>query len=81
MDAPRKEYVARINRVMDHIDDNLGGPLTLPERAAIQLVADLGRPITTIALECGFSGSAPFARAFRDASCTGRSSRVRGPRP
>lgn len=101
MDAPRRVYVARINRVMDHIDDNLGGPLTLPElaavagfspfhfhrifgamvgetlgqyirrlrleRAALQLVADPGKPITTIALECGFSGSAPFARAFRDA--------------
>ncbi len=101
MEAPRREYVARINRVMDHIDDNLGGPLTLTElagvagfssfyfhrifgamvgetvgqyirrlhveRAALQLVADPGKPITTVALECGFSGSAPFARAFRDA--------------
>jgi AraC family transcriptional regulator len=100
MNAPRAEYVARINRVMDYIDDNLGRPLTLAElasvagfspfyfhrifgamvgetlnqyirrlrveRAALQLVADPRRPITTIALECGFSGSAPFARAFRD---------------
>jgi AraC family transcriptional regulator len=97
---PRAEYVARINRVMDHIDEHLGEPMTLTElagvaafspfhfhrvfgamvgetpgqyirrlrveRAAQQLVADPQKPITTIALDCGFSGSAPFARAFRD---------------
>lgn len=118
MDAPRTEYIARINRVMDHIDENLGGSLTLPElagvagfspfhfhcifsamvgetlshyvrrlrveRAALQLVADPRRPITAIALECGFSGSAPFARAFRDtfgvsASEWRRSRAARGP--
>lgn len=35
------------------------------ERAAAVLVAHPSMPITQIALECGFSGSAPFARAFR----------------
>ena len=37
------------------------------ERAAQQLAANPCKSITTIALDCGFSGSAPFARAFRDA--------------
>lgn len=35
MNAPRTEYIARINRVMDHIDENLGGSLTLPELAGV----------------------------------------------
>jgi len=99
--APRAEYVARINRVRDYIDAHLGDPLTLAElarvaafspfylhrifgaivgetpgqyirrlrveRAAQQLAANPRTSITTIALDCGFSGSAPFARAFRDA--------------
>lgn len=37
------------------------------ERAASLLVADSGRSVTQIALECGFSGSDTFARSFRDA--------------
>ncbi len=37
------------------------------ERAAALLVAHPGRPVTTIALDCGFSSSAAFARAFREA--------------
>jgi AraC family transcriptional regulator len=97
---PRAEYVARINRVMDHVDEHLGGPLTLEElagvaafspfyfhrifaalvgetpaqyvrrlrveRAAQQLVAAPRKPVTAVALDCGFSGSAPFARAFKE---------------
>lgn len=97
---PRAEYIARINRVMDYIDEHLGGPLTLDElagiaafspfhfhrifaalvgetpgqyvrrlrleRAAQQLVAAPRKPITSVALDCGFSGSAPFARAFKE---------------
>jgi AraC family transcriptional regulator len=97
---PRAEYVARINRVMDHVDGHLGDPLTLDElagvaafspfyfhrifaalvgetpaqyvrrlrveRAAQQLVAAPRKPITQVALDCGFSGSAPFARAFKE---------------
>ena len=96
----RAEYVARINRVMDHIDGHLGEPLTLDElaevaafspfyfhrifaalvgetpaqyvrrlrveRAAQQLVAAPHKPVTQVALDCGFSGSAPFARAFKE---------------
>ena len=37
------------------------------ERAASQLVANPRKTITGIALDCGFSGSATFARAFREA--------------
>jgi AraC family transcriptional regulator len=96
----RAEYVARINRVMDHIDGHLGASLTLDElagvaafspfyfhrifaamvgetpaqyvrrlrveRAAQQLVAAPRKPVTQVALDCGFSGSAPFARAFKE---------------
>jgi AraC family transcriptional regulator len=98
--SARAEYVARINRVMDHIDRHLGDPLTLDElagvaafspfyfhrifaalvgetpaqyvrrlrveRAAQQLIASPRKPVTAIALDCGFSGSAPFARAFKE---------------
>lgn len=35
------------------------------EKAASYLRANPDKPITEIALDCGFSGSAPFARAFR----------------
>jgi AraC family transcriptional regulator len=37
------------------------------EKAATKLVANPKLSITTIALECGFSSSATFARAFREA--------------
>lgn len=37
------------------------------EKAATLLVNNPKKSITEIALECGFSGSAAFARAFRDA--------------
>lgn len=36
------------------------------ERAAAQLLSNPNKSITDIALDCGFSGSAPFARAFRE---------------
>jgi AraC family transcriptional regulator len=36
------------------------------ERAASQLITDSRKPITAIAFDCGFSGSAAFARAFRE---------------
>lgn len=36
------------------------------EKAAIQLVYNPNKPITEIALDCGFSGPAAFARAFRE---------------
>jgi len=37
------------------------------ERAAAQLAYDPGKSITAIALDCGFSSSATFARAFKGA--------------
>ena len=37
------------------------------ERAATLLAADPNKPITAVAIECGFSNSASFARAFREA--------------
>ena len=36
------------------------------EKAALQLINNPKKSITEIALDCGFSGSAPFARAFKD---------------
>lgn len=36
------------------------------EKAARQLTDNPKKSITVIAFDCGFSGSAPFARAFRD---------------
>lgn len=101
-EATRRDYAARLNRVMDHIQAHLAEPLDLErlaavacfspfhfhrifrawtgetlqafvhrlrlERAAQQLVFDPLKPITDIALDCGFSGSSPFARAFRAAT-------------
>ncbi len=96
----RREYLARINRALDYIEQNLDRPLTLRdiaevanfspyhfhrlfsalvgeplnrfigrvrlERAATQLLANPEKPVTDIALDCGFSGSSAFARAFRE---------------
>ncbi|MBN1572676.1 MAG: helix-turn-helix domain-containing protein [Deltaproteobacteria bacterium] len=36
------------------------------EKAAVQLINNPKKTITEIAFDCGFSGSAPFARAFKD---------------
>lgn len=96
----REEYVARINRVVDYIEQHLPEKLTLErlakeanfspfhfhrvfgamvgetlnqfiarlraEKAAAQLIANPRKTITEIALDCGFSSSATFARAFKD---------------
>ncbi|MBN2091197.1 AraC family transcriptional regulator [candidate division KSB1 bacterium] len=96
----QNEYKARINRVIDYIEQNLDHPLTLEdlagvanfskfyfhrifaaqigetlnqfiqririERAAVLLVNNPDKSITEVAFDCGFSGSAPFARAFKD---------------
>ncbi len=96
----RAEYLSRINRVMDYIERNLAGDLSLDrlaavanfskfhfhrifgalagetlsdfirrvrlERAAVQLVDDPAKPVIAVALDCGFSGPAAFARAFRE---------------
>lgn len=96
----REEYISRINRVIDHIGENIDKDLSLEtmarvanfspfhfhriframvgetlyqfilrirvERAAMKLVSQPRKSITDIAFDCGFSGSAAFARAFRD---------------
>ncbi len=95
----RQEYTARINRVIDYIDDNLDGDLRLPtlaevagfspfhfhrvfkvmvgetlndyirririETAASKLINNPKLTITAVALDCGYSSSAAFAREFR----------------
>jgi AraC family transcriptional regulator len=94
-----KEYISRINRVIDYIDNNLNTELTLKilasisnfspfhfhrifssitretlyqyiqririEKAAGMLIANPEKTITEIAMDCGFSNSATFARAFK----------------
>jgi len=99
--ALRAEYVGRINRVMDYVEANLDGDLSLGalarvanfsefhfhrifkgvvgetlnqfiqrrrvEKAAGFLIGNPARSVTEIAFDCGFSGSAAFARAFKDA--------------
>lgn len=96
----REEYIARINRVIDYIENNLDGDLSLEtlanvanfsrfhfhrvfkamlnetlsrfiqrvriEKAAMQLTSNPRKSITEIALDTGFSGSASFAKAFRE---------------
>ena len=96
--AQVREYIQRINCVMDHIDGHLGEDLTLEtlagvagfspyhfhrifaamvgetlfgfigrlrlERSLGLLCGDLNRPVTDVALACGFSSPAAFSRAF-----------------
>lgn len=96
----REEYISRINRVIDHIENNIDEDLSLEhlakvaifspfhfhriframvgetlnqfiqririEKAAAQLIANPKKSITEIAFDCGFSGSASFARAFKE---------------
>jgi AraC family transcriptional regulator len=96
----QEEYRARINRVIDYIEANIGQELSLDilagvasfskyhfhrifrvmtgetlnqfiqrrrvEKAAGQLIYNPRKSITEIALDCGFSGSATFARAFKE---------------
>ncbi len=111
----RAEYIARVNRVIDHIERHLAEPLNLEalagianfsryhfhrifgamvgetlhqfiqrlrvERAANMLVVNPDTSITAIALDCGFSSSATFARAFKDAfGVTGTQWREQGHR-
>ncbi len=97
--ASRREYLGRINRVLDHIEGHIDEPLRLEglahvaafspfhfhrvfrglmgetvahciqrmrlERAAGMLTWNSEEPISNIALECGFSSPAHFARAFK----------------
>lgn len=96
----QKEYISRINRVIDFIENNIDKELKLDslaaianfspyhfhrifgaivgeplnrfiqrirlEKAAGRLIANLDKSITEIALDCGFSSSATFARAFKE---------------
>ena len=98
-ESTRREYAARMNRVLDHIQGHLADSLDLEqlaavacfspfhfhrlfrawmgetlqafvhrlrlERAAQLLVFNRVRSISDIALECGFSSSSAFARAFK----------------
>ena len=97
----RAEYIARVNRVVDHIERNLDQPLPLAaladiahlsrfhfhrvfgamvgetlnqfvlrlrlEKAARALAVNRDRSITAVAIDCGFSSPATFARAFKAA--------------
>jgi AraC family transcriptional regulator len=99
--APQSAYRARINRVLDYIDEHLDEELRLQDlarvaafspfhfhrifatmmgetvsqciarlrlqRAASNLLQYPHVSITEIALDCGFAGSASFARAFKAA--------------
>lgn len=99
MKTSRSEYLERINRALDYIDQNLSRELTLREiaehawfspyhfhrifsavmgetlaafirrirleKAAGMLLANPGRSVTDIALDCGFSSSSVFARSFK----------------
>ena len=96
----RQEYVSRINRVIDYIENHLDQNLSLEllagvanfsrfhfhrlfralvgetlnsfiqrnriEKAASQLLDNPKKSITEIAFDCGFSGSASFARLFKE---------------
>ncbi|MFH1214229.1 MAG: GyrI-like domain-containing protein [Candidatus Neomarinimicrobiota bacterium] len=98
--SQHKEYIARINRVLDYIEIHLTESLTLEElasvscfspfhfhrifrafvgetvgqyisrirleKAATLLLSNPDKSITAIALDCGFSGSTTFARAFKE---------------
>jgi AraC family transcriptional regulator len=100
-ESTRREYAARMNRVVDHIQAHLADPLDLErlaavacfspfhfhrlfrawmgetlqafvhrlrlERSAQLLLFDRWRSISEIALDCGFSSSSTFARAFKGA--------------
>ncbi len=95
-----KNYISRINNVLDYIEKNLDKNFTLSElakianfskyhfhrifysiinetlfnfiqrirleKAASLLVSQINKPITTIALDCGFSDSSTFSKSFRN---------------
>lgn len=95
-----EEYTARINCVIDYIDNNVGNEFTLDElagvsgfskyhfhrlfyfmvgetlfqfiqrirleKAASMLAYNPDKPITQIAIDCGFSSSSVFSRSFKE---------------
>ncbi len=96
----RREYISRINRVIDYVESHIDEELSLEklakvanfsrfhfhrifraitgetlnqfiqrvrlEKAAVLLITNESTSITGIAFDCGFSGSSPFSRAFRN---------------
>lgn len=96
----RKEYISRINNVIDYIEDNISSKFNLEElasvanfskfhfhrifaaiigetlssyilrirleKAATLLLHNPNTPVTDIWLDCGFSSSSVFARAFKE---------------
>lgn len=94
------DYTARINRVMDYIEEHISEALSLEqlsdaacfspyhfhrifkaftgetiqkfiqrirlEKSITQLLGNTSKPVTDVALDCGFSSSATFARAFKE---------------
>ncbi len=96
---PKVDYAASVNRAIDHIVQNLGGPLRLEdvaaaahfspfhfhrvfkammgetlaqfvkrhrlERALKVMSHGKDKPLTQVALECGFSSSSDFSRSFK----------------
>ena len=100
MNKYQKEYIYRINKVIDYIEHNLDGELTLErvsevanfstfhfhrifsafmgetlsdyikrkriEKAASLLISEPDKPITEVAVHCGFNSLAVFCRNFRD---------------
>lgn len=96
----RKEYLSRINNVIDYIENNISSRFSLDElasvanfskfhfhrifasvigetlnsyilrirleKAASLLLHNPNKPVTDIWLDCGFSSSSVFARAFKD---------------
>ncbi|MDD5264194.1 MAG: GyrI-like domain-containing protein [Candidatus Bipolaricaulis sp.] len=110
----RREYVGRVNRVMDYVRANLAGDLRLEtlarvasfspfhfhrvfksvvgetlndfirrvrvSTAAMRLLSNPKLSITDVAVGCGYSSSAAFAREFRKAFDTSASEFRRGGR-
>lgn len=99
-DKQRKEYLSRINNVIDYIENNISSKFSLDElssvanfskfhfhrifaaiigetlnsyilrirleKAATLLIHNPNAPVTDIWLDCGFSSSSVFARAFKE---------------
>src|SRR5580704_12570118 len=57
---PQSDYAQRIDRVIDYLRANLLRPVK-----AARLLRYSERSLTEIAMDCGFSSSATFSRAFR----------------
>lgn len=99
-DRQKKEYISRINSVIDYIENNISSKFSLEElasvanfskfhfhrifaavigetlsnyilrlrleKAATLLIYNINTPVTDIWLDCGFSSSSVFSRAFKE---------------